>query len=121
MLLEADVLTAEVRDGMFYDQTTGAEKPDWTVEMTVIDVDSNEKYDLQIVGGFPLLAQLKEAKRQGEHPDTLRQIADQLRATLPTRYTRAQFQVAKLKGKQVAFLKLVCQFLGVVAAAGQAV
>jgi len=116
MFLTADVLTAAVKESLFYDQMTGAEKPGWIVEMLVLDVDSNEKYELQVIDGFLLLDQLKEAKRQGEHPDVLRQIATQLEAQLPARYVQAQFQVIKLKGKQVAFLKLVCRFVGVVAA-----
>ncbi|HLG77068.1 MAG TPA: hypothetical protein VKV29_09600 [Chthonomonas sp.] len=113
MLLNADVISGEVRETTFFDQGTGAPKPQWVVNMTVLDVDTDEKYDVQITEGFPLLEELKERKRQGEHVDVLRDLASQLEAQLPPRHTPMQLQVLKLRGKQVAFLKLVCRVVAV--------
>jgi hypothetical protein len=109
MILRAEVLSGEVRESIFYDQATGQEKPSFAVELTVLDVDTEEKYTCQLTDGFPRLEELKELRRQGQPPDVLRQVADALRQELPPRRTLLTLEVVKFKGKSAAFLKLVCR------------
>lgn len=112
MLLNAVVVSGDVQESVFYDQGTGAQKPQFVVNLTVLDADTDEKYECQVTEGFPLLEELKDRKRNNEPVDVLRQVADQLRASLPAKFTPLQLEVVKLKGKQVAFLKLVCRLVG---------
>ena len=111
MYMNAVVIGSDVVESSFYDKVTGVPKPQWVLEMEVLDGDTREKYTVQVTEGFTRLDELKEAKRQGVHPDQLRAIADVLRNELPPNYTQLQLQVLKLKGKQVAFLKLVCRLV----------
>ncbi len=111
MLLKALVLSCDVRESTFYDQGTGVQKPGFTVELTVLDADTDEKYDCQLTNGFARLDELKERRRLGEPPDVLRQVADQLRAELPPKMTPLTLEVLKFKGKNAAFIKLVCRFV----------
>src|SRR5690348_5285691 len=116
MLLNAEFLTGDVIESTFYDQGTGAPKIQWVLEMAVMDVETDEKYTVQIAEGLPLLDELKDRKRKGDSEEVLRQIVDEIRGQLPARNTPMQLQVLRFKGKQVAFLKLVCRLVGVAAA-----
>ncbi len=117
MILNAVVVSGDVQEQTFYDQGTGAPKPGWVVNLTVLDADTDEKFECQVTEGFPRLEELKDLRRRGEATDVLRQVADQLRAELPPKYAPLTLEVLKFKGKQVAFLKLVCRLAGVAAAA----
>lgn len=112
MILNAIVLGADVQESIFYDQGTGAPKPGWTVNLTVLDADTDEKYECQIMDGFTRLEELKERKRLNEPVEVLRQVVDQLRAELPPKMSSLTLEVLKFKGKQAAFLKLVCRLVG---------
>ena len=117
MFMNAVMVSGDVQESVFYDQTTGAQKPQFVVNMTVLDADTDEKFECQVTEGFQLLEALKKAKNDGEPVDVLRQIADQLRAQLPPKFTPMQLQVLRFKGKQVAFIKLVCRLLSIGATA----
>lgn len=110
MILNAMVLSGDVRESVFYDQATGQEKPSFAVELTVLDTETEEKYTCQLTDGFPRLEELKELRRQGQPPDVQRQVADALRQELPPRMSPLTLEVVKFKGKSAAFLKLVCRF-----------
>jgi hypothetical protein len=116
MLLNAIVINSAVQESVFYDQMTGSEKPGYAVELTVLDADTAEKYVCQFSGGFQGLEDLKELKRQGAPVDALRERAAQLQQELPQQLSTLQLEVLKFKGKQAAFIKLVCRFLQPVAA-----
>src|SRR3954471_2818392 len=109
MILNAIVLSGGVQESGFFDQLTGVQKPSYTVNLTVLDADTNEKYDCQLTEGFPRLEELKEARRQGAPADVQRQIAAQLEAELPPKMATLPLEVLKFKGKQAAFIKLVCR------------
>ncbi|SRR5579884_860706 len=117
MILKAIVLSGDVSESIFYDQTTGVQKPGYTVNLTVIDAETDEKYECQLTEGFQSLEQLKDARRQGAPIDAQRQLADQLRAELPPKMTPLTLEVLKFKGKQASFIKLVCRFAQVGATA----
>ena len=116
MILNAEVLSGSVQESGFYDPS-GVQKFQWAIELKVTDVETDETYSVQITDGFPLLEELKQRKRNGESLEVLREVAAQLEAQLPGRHTPLQLQVLKLKGKQVAFLKLVCRLMAVGAVA----
>jgi hypothetical protein len=110
MILNAIVLSGGVQESGFFDQLTGVQKPSYTVNLTVLDADTNEKYDCQLTEGFQRLEELKEARRQGAPIDVQRQIASQLEAELPPKMSPLTLEVLKFKGKQASFIKLVCRF-----------
>jgi hypothetical protein len=87
MILNAIVLSCGVQESGFFDQLTGVQKPSYAVNLTVLDADTNEKYD-----------------------DAQRQIAAQLEAELPPKMSPLTLEVLKFKGKQASFIKLVCRF-----------
>jgi hypothetical protein len=118
MLLHAIVLSGDVREGVFYDQKTGLEKPGFSVEMTVIDAVTDEKYDIQVTDGFAGLDELKNLKQQGAHADQLRDVADRLRQELPQKFHQLDLEVLRIKGKQAPYLRLVCRFAVVAQAVG---
>ena len=118
MLLHAIVLSGDVREGMFYDQKTGLEKPGYSVEMTVIDAVTDEKYDIQLTDGYAGFDVLRDLKRQNAHVDQLREAADALRGELPQKFEQLDLEVLRIKGKQAPYLKLVCRFAAVVQQAG---
>ena len=117
MFLQGIVLSTEVRESGYYDQLTGELKPGYSVELTVIDAETDEKYKCQLSSGFARLEQLKEMQKQKQPLDALRQVADQLRAELPPKFTTLPLHVMRIKGKSAAFLTLVCQVAEVAAAA----
>jgi hypothetical protein len=116
MLMNAIVINADVQESVFYDQMTGEEKPGYSVELTVLDADTSEKYTCQFSGGFPGLEELKDLKRRNAPNDALRERAAQLKQELPPQLSSLQLEVLKFKGKQAAFMKLVCRFPQPVAA-----
>lgn len=108
MLLHGLVLNGDVLESTFYDQTTGQPKPGYSVKLTVLDTDSDEKYECQVSEGFPTLEQLKELKKQGQPLDVLQQVAQQLRTELPPKMTPIALDVRRIKGKG-SFMTLVCR------------
>jgi len=119
MILHADILETAVGESTFYDQVTGAPRLGFTVTTTVLDHDTNEKYELQLTDGFPRLEEIKELRRQGATDDALREVAGFLRNELVTqmpRMSRTTFEVLKFKGKSAQYMKLVCRFAQVAAA-----
>jgi hypothetical protein len=117
MMMKALVLSGDVIESPFFDQLTGKEKPGFAVELTVLDAETDEKYDVQITEGFAPLEALKKSRRDGDPPDTQRQLADQVRNALPPKLTPLMLEVIRFKGKQVAFIKLVCRLVQVQAGA----
>ncbi len=109
MMLNGLVLSGDVLESTFYDQATGAPKHGYTVKLTVLDVETDEKYDCQLTDGFAMLEQLKDLKRQGQPVDVLQQAAAQLRSELPPKMTQIALEVVRIKGKN-NFLTLVCRF-----------
>ncbi len=119
MFLNAIVVNGAVSEGKFYDGLTGEEKLSYVVELTVLDADTSEKYVCQLPTGFPILEELKDMKRNGATPDMLRQRVAQLQPNeLPPQLSALRLEVLKFKGKQAAFLKLVCRFAQVAASVG---
>lgn len=118
MILNATILSTDVSESTFYDQVSGAPRLGFTIGVTVLDADTDEKYECQFTSGFARLDEIKELRRQGQPNDALRQVADQLRAELPTlmpKMSQVTFEVLKFKGKSAGYIKLVCRFLQVAA------
>jgi hypothetical protein len=109
MMLNGLVLSSDVLESTFYDQATGAPKHGFTVKLTVLDVDTDEKYDCQLTDGFATLEQLKDLKKQGQPVEVLQQVAMHLRTELPPKMTPMTLEVVRVKGKS-GFLTLVCRF-----------
>src|SRR6266700_3466372 len=55
MLLQGMVLSGQVMESTFYDQLTGQPKPGLSVQLTVLDVETDEKYQCQVSEGFSKL------------------------------------------------------------------
>jgi hypothetical protein len=91
MLLQGLVLSGQVLESTFYDQVTGAAKPGYSVKLTVLDAETDEKYECQLSDGLPSLEQLQELKKQGQPADVLRQVATQLQAELPPKMSHFSF------------------------------
>ena len=107
MLLQGLVLSGQVLESTFYDQMTGQPKPGYSVKLTVLDTETDEKYECQVSEGFPTLEQLKELKKQGQPADVLQQVAQQLQAELPPKMAAIVLHVRRIKGKG-SFQTLVC-------------
>src|SRR5690242_18548310 len=119
MLLNAIVIGGEVPESKFYDSIMGAEKIGHVVELRVLDADTTENHVCQCPVDFPGLEELKQLRQQGAPADVLRQRAAQLKANeLPQQFATMRLEVLKLKGKQAAFLKLVCRFAQVASPVG---
>lgn len=116
MLLQGLVLNSQVVESTFYDQMTGQPKPGYSVRLTVLDSETDEKYDCQLTDGFATLDQLKDLKKQGQPADVLAQVAQQLQSELPPKMASIALQVRRIKGKG-SFLTLVCQLAAVPAGA----
>ena len=114
MILQGLVLSGQVLESTFYDQSTGQPKPGYSVKLTVLDTETDEKYECQVSDGFPTLDTLKELKKQGQPPDVLRQAAAQLEMELPPKMSPIALSVQRIKGKG-SFLTLVCRFAQVAA------
>src|SRR5713101_461711 len=87
MILQGLVLSGDVLESTFYDQSTGQPKPGYSVKLTVLDAETDEKYECQVSEGFPSLDHLKELKQQGQPLEVLQQVAEQLRTELPPKMT----------------------------------
>ena len=109
MLLRALTLNGDVLESTFYDQSTGQPKPGHSVKLTVLDTETDEKYECQMTDGFASLDHLKELKKQGQPMDVLQQVAAQLRTELPPKMTPITLEVRRIKGKG-SFMTLVCRF-----------
>jgi hypothetical protein len=107
MVLQGLVLSGQVLESTFYDQMTGQPKPGYSVKLTVLDTETDEKYECQVSEGFPTLEQLKELKKQGQPADVLQQVAQQLQAELPPKMAAIVLHVRRIKGKG-SFQTLVC-------------
>ena len=116
MLLQGLVLNGQVIESTFYDQMTGQPKPGYSVRLTVLDSETDEKYECQISDGLPTLDHLRELKKQNQPADVLQQVAQQLQAELPPKMTPIALQVRRIKGKGT-FMTLVCQLAAVAAPA----
>ena len=55
MLLQGLVLSGQVLESTFYDQVTGQPKPGYSVKLTVLDAETDEKYECQLSDGLPSL------------------------------------------------------------------
>ncbi len=117
MFMNAIVIGGAVPESKFFDQLTGEERLGYVVELTVLDADTTEKYVCQFSSGFQGLEELKELKRRNAAADVLRERAAAIAAAeLPPQLSTLQLEVLKFKGKQAAFMKLVCRFAQAVAA-----
>jgi hypothetical protein len=108
MILQGLVLSGDVMESTFYDQSTGQPKPGHSIKLTVLDTETDEKYDCQITDGFATLEHLKELKKQGQPLDVLQQVAAQLRTELPPKMTPITLEVRRVKGK-AGFMTVVCR------------
>ena len=108
MLLQGLVLSGQVLESTFYDQVTGQPKSGYSVKLTVLDAETDEKYECQLSDGLPSLEQLQELKKQGQPADVLRQVATQLQRELPPKMSQIALQVRRIKGKGT-FQTLVCR------------
>ncbi len=85
MILQGLVLSGDVMESTFYDQSTGQPKPGHSIKLTVLDTETDEKYDC-----------------------LLQQVAAQLRTELPPKMTPITLEVRRIKGK-AGFMTLVCR------------
>jgi hypothetical protein len=114
MFLNAVVISGNVPEGAFFDQLTGVKRLSHNVELTVLDANTDEKYVCQFSSGFQCLEDLKQMRLEGASDEELRERVEQAKAgELPARFTQLQLEVLKYKGKQAAFIKLVCRFVQV--------
>ena len=113
MLLQGMVLSGQVLESTFYDQMTGQAKPGLSVQLTVLDVETDEKYQCQLSEGFSTLEQLKDLRRQGQ-PIDIQQARAQLEAELPPKMANIPLEVRGIKGKG-GFHTLKCRFAQVAA------
>src|SRR5579863_8566452 len=107
MHLQGLVLSGDVLESTFYDQSTGQPKPGYSVKLTVLDTETDEKYECQLSDGFTSLDQLKELKKQGKPIEVLQQVAARLRGELPPKMASIALTVRRIKGKG-SFMTLVC-------------
>lgn len=80
----------------------------YSVKLTVLDAETDEKYECQLSDGLPSLEQLQELKKQGQPADVLRQVATQLQTELPPKMSQIALQVRRIKSKGT-FQTLVCR------------
>ena len=113
MLLQGMVLSGHVMESTFYDQLTGQPKPGLSVQLTVLDAETDEKYQCQLSEGFTTLEQLRDLRRLGQ-PIDIQQARLQLEGELPPKMARVDLQVRGIKGKG-GFHTLRCRFAQVAA------
>src|SRR2546421_8693433 len=97
MLLQGMVLSGQVMESTFYDQMTGQAKPGLSEQLTVLDVETDEKYQCQLSEGFSTLEQLKDLRRQVQ-PIDIQQARAQLEAELPPKIANIPLEVRGLEG-----------------------
>jgi len=120
MILNAIVLETGVSKSKFFDQVSGAPRFGFTVNVTVLDADTNEKYEAQLTDGFARLNEIKELQRQGASDDALDEVASLFRTELAQQMPKMStyiFDVLRFKGKTAQYIKLVCRFAQVAASA----
>ncbi len=100
---------------VFYDQVTGVPQPGYSVRLTVLDLDTKEKYECN-VSDYPGLDDIRDLKRQKRPVEELQQRAEQLKAELPPMMTQLALDVRKVKASK-GFLTLVCRLAQVAATA----
>jgi hypothetical protein len=113
MLLQGMVLSGQVMESTFYDQLTGQPKPGLSVQLTVLDAETDEKYQCQLSEGFTTLEQLRDLRRQGQAID-IQQARVQLEGELPPKMASIALEVRGIKGKG-GFHTLKCRFAQVAA------
>ncbi|MFL5627527.1 MAG: hypothetical protein ACJ788_18265 [Ktedonobacteraceae bacterium] len=108
MLLQGIILSGQVLESTFYDQMTGQAKPGLSVQLTVLDAETDEKYQCQLNDGFATLEQLKDLRKHGQ-PVDIQQAKAQLEAELPPKMATVPLEVRGIKGKG-GFHTLKCRF-----------
>lgn len=110
MLLRAMVLGTDVGEFKEFDRLTGVEQAGYSVNLSVFDLHTTEKYNVQVVDGFDRLDTLKLMRREKRSLDELRDEATALKAELPAAMSILELEVLRIKGKTASYLTLVCRF-----------
>jgi len=110
MLLRAMVLGTDVGEFKEFDRLTGVEQAGYSVNLSVFDLHTTEKYNVQVVDGFDRLDTLKQMRREKRSLDELRDEAAALKAELPAAMSILELEVLRFKGKTASYLTLVCRF-----------
>lgn len=110
MLLRAMVLGSDVGEFKEFDRLTGVEQAGYSVNLSVFDLHTTEKYNVQVVDGFDRLDTLKLMRREKRSLDELRDEAAALKAELPAAMSILELEVLRFKGKTASYLTLVCRF-----------
>lgn len=108
MLMQALVISTEVGEFPLYDQMTGVQKTNYSVRMSVLDLESHEKYECQVSEGIPALEDLKLLKKQGQPADVMQQAALALQGQLPAAMSQMTLFVKRVKANKGGFVTLVC-------------
>jgi len=98
MLLQGMVLSGQVMESTFYDQLTGQPKPGLSVQLTVLDAETDEKYQCQVSEGFTTLEQLRDLRRLGQ-PIDIQQARLQLEGELRPKMASIALEARGIKGK----------------------
>jgi hypothetical protein len=104
------VLSGEVGEFKEFDRLTGVEQAGYSVNLSVFDLHTTEKYNVQVVDGFDRLETLKQMRREKRSLDELRDEAAALKAELPAAMSILELEVLRFKGKTASYLTLVCRF-----------
>ena len=110
MLLRAMVLSTDVGEFKEFDRLTGVEQAGYSVNLSVFDLHTTEKYNIQLVDGFERLDTLKQMRREKRQLEELRDEANALKAELPAAMSILELEVLRIKGKTASYLTLVCRF-----------
>ena len=110
MLLRAMVLSTDVGEFKEFDRLTGVEQAGYSVNLSVFDLHTTEKYNIQLVDGFDRLDTLKQMRREKRQLEELRDEANALKAELPAAMSILELEVLRIKGKTASYLTLVCRF-----------
>ena len=110
MLLRAMVLSGDVGEFKEFDRITGVEQAGYSVNLSVFDLHTSEKYNVQLVDGFARLDTLKQMRRDKRSLEELRDEANVLKGELPPMMTILPLEVLRIKGKTASYLTLVCRF-----------
>ena len=110
MLLRAMVLSTDVGEFKEFDRLTGVEQAGYSVNLSIFDLHTTEKYNIQLVDGFERLDTLKQMRREKRSLEDLRDEANALKAELPAAMSILELEVLRIKGKTASYLTLVCRF-----------
>jgi hypothetical protein len=116
MILRALVVGSSIQWSTFYDQLKGTPRTDCSANVVVLDMDTKEKYECLFPDEFATLEQMKQALGRGAPQEEIDDLADRLRGELPQEMERLTLEVLRFRGKQAAFIKLVCRMASVAAA-----